>query len=193
MNKFARTITAGSVIALALTAGLAAPALADSGDISATVTGGTLTEVAGGATLSGTTLDGQTVQHAKGNSTQWTLTDARGTGAAWGLNASATDFVSAAGTADTTKRTIAVTNLLITPGTITGSTGSDNAPTAAPLHMTNAAETLIAGSTDTKGTFTLTPAFDLSIPVNAYRSNYSGAVGSSTVNPYIATVTYTIG
>lgn len=193
MKKLICTLTAGSAIAIALTALVAAPAIADSGDITATVTGGSLAERAGGATLSGTTLDGQNIQHATGGTTLWTLTDARGTGAVWALNASATDFVSAAGTADLIKRTIPAANLLVTLGTITGSTGSDTAPTAPPLRLSNTAEALITAGTDTKGTFTLTPTFDLSIPVNAYRSNYSGTVGNSTINAYTSTVTYTIG
>lgn len=104
-----------------------------------------------------------------------------------------TPFTSAAGTVDTVERQLAADNLVITPGAVTAGDGSDTAPTAAPaapVTMSGTAQALVS-STSAKGTFTLTPAFDLTVPANAFRSNYAGVYGK-TVNPYIATITFTI-
>ncbi len=193
LNKLVRIITTASAVAVALSIAITAPALAEGNDVSAIVEGGALSQVAAGATLSGIVLDGQTVQHATGGTTKWTLTDARGTGAVWAMNASATDFVSEAGTSDKSARTIPASNLLLTPGDITATSGSDAAPTATALTLSTTAQTLISAGADTKGTFSLTPTFNLSVPVNAYRSNFSGVIGDSTVNPYVSTITFTIG
>lgn len=177
------SILASTGIILAATV---APAMAaDTKDVSGTVTGTSLGFTTSAATLTNVTLDGKTVGSANGTaSAAWTVTDARGTGAQWALTASATDFTSAAGT-DETARTIAATNLVITPGTIAAGTGSDAAPTATALTMTNAAQTLVTtGTTGAMGNYSFTPTFELSIPVNAFASN---------ALPYVSVVTYTIG
>ena len=38
----------------------------------------------------------------------------------------------------------------------------------------------------------LAPTFDLSVPANTYRSNYSAEIGSTAVTPYVSTITFTI-
>lgn len=139
------------------------------------------------------TLDGSNTQAATGSSTQWSITDARGTGAAWTLSVSATVPTSAAGSTELTARTLPVGNLTITPGAITAGAGSDAATgiTAPALTMLTTSQALVAAEATHKGTYTLTPSFSLAIPANAFRSNY--AVGSSgALNPYTTTVTYTI-
>jgi hypothetical protein len=50
----------------------------------------------------------------------------------------------------------------------------------------------VTASATHKGTYTLTPSFSLALPANVYRSNYVGVVGSTALNPYATTVTYTI-
>ena len=87
-------------------------------DIESTVTGGSLTATGLAPTMSGVTLNGTRTQESTGESAEWTITDARGSGAGWSLSASATDFKSAAGSPDTTARTLPVGNLTITPGTV---------------------------------------------------------------------------
>lgn len=186
-------VALGTCVVLAVAA---TPAMADSNSISSTVSAGTLTETTSGATLSGVTLNGSSTQTATGTaSSQWSITDARGTGAAWTLSVAATDFSSAAGTVDTTARTLPAADLTITPGTVTAGTGADPATniTASPLTASTSAQALVAAAGPDKGTYTLTPSFSLAIPANAYRSNYAGTVGSSAVNPYTSTLTYTIG
>lgn len=172
----------------------ASPAMADT--TTSVVSGGSLSVVTSAPTLSGVTLDGSNTQTATGTApSAWTVTDSRGTGAAWTVSVSATDFTSAAGTVETTARTITAGHLTITPGAITPGTGSDPATniSANALAVSTSSQALISAAGPDKGSYTLTPTFSLAIPANAYRSNYSGAVGSTALNPYTSTLTYTIG
>lgn len=191
MRKISKVAGVAAAAALLLTVGFS-PAMADVVD--STISGGALTSTTAGATLSGVTLDGTNTQAATGSSTQWSITDARGTGAAWTLSVSATVPTSAAGSVETTARTIPVGNLTITPGTITAGAGADSATgiTAPALTMLTTSQGLVAAAITHKGTYTLTPSFSLAIPANVFRSNYAGAVGSTALNPYATTVTYTI-
>jgi hypothetical protein len=190
------TKTAGIIIATGILFSVAlSPAQAvDSTDtINATVSAGNLTaDPTAPDSMSAVVLDGISAQASTGTASTWTITNARGTNTAWSLSVSATDFVSAAGTVDTTARTLPASNLVITPGTITAVTGSDAAPAADPLTISNVAQSLVFTTTLGKGTFTLAPTFELSVPANTYRSNYSAAVGSTAVNPYVSTITFTI-
>ena len=157
--------------------------------------GGSLTATTAGATLSEVRLNGTSTQYATGTSAQWTITDARGTGAPWTLSVSATVPTSAAGTVEQSARTLPVGNLTITPGQITADTGADPADsiTAPALKLSDSSQTLVSTKGPNKGTYTLTPEFSLAVPANAYRSNWSGAIDGSSLNPYISTLTVTIG
>ena len=190
------TTTAGIIVATGILLGVAlSPAqAADSTDtLNSTITGGNLTaNPTAPDTMSAVVLDGVNSQSSTGNAATWTITNARGTNTAWSLSASATDFVSAAGTVDTTARTLPASNLVITPGTVTAGAGSDAAPTTAAVTISNVAQSLVYTTTLGKGTFTLAPIFALSVPANTYRSNFSAAVGSTAVNPYVSTITFTI-
>ena len=190
------TTTAGIILATGILFGVAlSPAQAVDGTdtLNATITGGNLTaDPTAPDAMTAVVLDGLNAQSSTGTAPIWTITNARGTNTAWSLSASATDFVSAAGTVDTTERTLPASNLVITPGAITAGTGSDAAPTAEAVTMSNVAQSLVYTATLGKGTFTLAPIFDLSVPANTYRSNYAAAIGSGTVNPYVSTITFTI-
>jgi hypothetical protein len=188
-TKIVSVLAAGAVL---LTVGLA-PATADT--LESTVEGGSLTAATFGATLSGVTLDGITAKTATGTTAEWTLADGRGTGSSWTLSVSASDFTSAAGTVETTVRTIPVGALEVLPGTVTATAGSDPATsiTASNLTLSETPQALITAAGPNKGSYNVTPSFSLTVPRNAYRSNYSDEVGSSTLNPYVSTVTYTIG
>ena len=170
------------------------PAMAD--DVTSTVSGGALTASTAGASLSGVTLDGSGTQTATGASTPWTLTDARGSGAAWNLSVTATAPTSAAGTVDTTARTIPVGNLTILPGTITPVGTADPVSTtltAPTLAMTGSAQALVSSTGTNSGSYNVTPTYSLAIPANTFRSNWPGVVGTGSANPYVSTLTYTIG
>jgi hypothetical protein len=169
------------------------PALADSNNVSGIVSGGTLTATTSDITLSDVILEGQTVQHATGSpETPWTITDARGSSAAWSLTVEATDFTSAAGLVDVTARTIPIVNLTITPGTITAGTGSDSATSSTAITLSDTPQAMIAVLSAGKGSYSFTPNFDLAVPANTFRSNFSDGVGESPVNPYVSVVTYTV-
>jgi hypothetical protein len=173
---------------------VAPPAMADTVD--STVSGANLTVTTSGATLAGVTLDGTTKTTAAAASTSaWSIKDARGTGAAWAVSVTATTPTSAAGSAETTARTIAVGNLKMSTGTVTAGTDSDpvtNITGSTNLALGTTAQSLISSSGTNKGSYELTPTYTLTVPANAFRSNYSGAVGSTALNPYVSTLTYTI-
>jgi hypothetical protein len=190
------TKTAGIFVATGILFGVAlspAQAVDNSDTINATVSAGNLTaNPTAPVAMSGVVLDGINAKASTGTAAAWTITNARGTNTAWSLSASATDFVSAAGTVDTTARTLPASNLVITPGIITAGAGSDAAPSAAALTVSNVAQSLVYTTTLGKGSFTLSPSFTLNVPANAYRSNFSAAVGTTAVNPYVSTITFTI-
>lgn len=190
MRKILKAAGILAAAGILLTAALT-PASADT--VVSTISGGALTSTTAGATLTGVTLTGAT-QTATGTSTLWTIIDARGTGAAWTLSVTATAPTSAAGTIETTARVIPVGDLSITPGTVTAGIGADAATgiTAPALTFTGSAQALVSAASPSRGIYTLTPTFSLSVPANAYRSNYSAAVGSTALNPYTSTLTYTI-
>lgn len=173
---------------------VAPSALADT--VESTVSGSNLTVTTAGATLAGVTLNGTTQTTAAANSSSaWEIKDARGTGAAWAVSVTATTPTSAAGSVETTARTIAVGNLKMSTGTVTAGTDSDpiaNITGSTNLALATTSQTLISSSGTNKGTYSLTPTYTLTVPANAFRSNYSGAVGSTSLNPYISTLTYTI-
>lgn len=191
-----RNISRISLVAAAsavLVASMVIPASADTGE--STVSGGDLTFTTFGATLTGVTLDGANQTATGTSSSAWSIKDARGTGAAWALSVTASTPTSAAGSVVTeTAKTLPVGGLIITPGTITEGAGSDGPGniTADPGTMTGSSQVLVSATGTSKGTYSLTPTYSLSVPANAYRSNYSGAVGTTPLNPYISTITYTI-
>lgn len=163
--------------------------------ISAAIHGGALTAVVSApTTMSSVVLDGRTSHASVGVPAEWVITNARGSNAAWSLSVSATDFTSAAGTQDRVERTVPVSNLTITPGIVTtnDSAGADAPPATVPVTVSTEPQALVWTSTLGKGTFTLTPEFSLSIPPNAYRSNFAGTVDDSTVNPFVSILTFTI-
>jgi hypothetical protein len=189
--KFTRTTVLATAFALVALAS-ALPAHADV--VTSTVSGGTLSVTTAGVTLSAVTLNGAT-QTSTGTTATWTITDARGTGAAWTVAVKATAPKSAAGTVETTPRTIPVSNLTMTTGTVTAGVGADpitGITGSTNLALSTSSQTLITTAGPNKGAYTLTPAVNLSVPANLYRSNYSGVVGSSALNPYSSTLTFTI-
>jgi hypothetical protein len=155
---------------------------------------GTLSVETKPVALSSVSLNGLTTQAAVATSDPWTVSDARNTGEPWTLTVSATDFVSAAGTVDISERVLSSANLVISPGIITQSAGPDPVDGITPETVTlrNTAQPLLWTLGGNTGTYSFSPGFSLSIPANAFRSNFSGSVNGTAANPYISTVTYTI-
>ena len=182
-------------VGLVVLSSTSASADTSSDTISSAILGGALSAAVSAPTqMSPVIIDGRSSQASVGRPAVWTITNARGSSAAWSLSVSATDFVSAPGALDTVERTVAVKNLTITPGIVTAHTsaGADAAPTTAPVTVSGLPQALVWTSTLGKGTFTLTPEFSLHVPPNAYRSNFSGAIDGSVVNPFVSILTFTI-
>ena len=74
-------------------------------------------------------------------------------------------------------------------GTAAGYTAHPN--TSAVLSGT--AKTIVWTAGPNPGTYRFRPAFAVMIPANAYRSNYTGTVSDSPLNPYVTTITVTSG
>ncbi|TFD47340.1 hypothetical protein E3T55_15285 [Cryobacterium frigoriphilum] len=186
---------AGTISGSTLVAHSAAAATDSTDTISVAITGGPLTAVVTAPeAMSAVRLDGVTVQSSVGTASAWTITNARGSGAAWSLSASATDFISAAGSTDTDARTLPAESLTITPGSVTPFNGgvADAAPQTVPVTMSHQAQALVWSPKLGKGAFALTPTFSLTVPANAYRSNFSADRETSPQNPYVSVLTFTI-
>lgn len=157
-------------------------------------TTGTLTATIASATITGTTLTASGTQLATGQSTSWSVQDTRGTNAAWSLTVTASIPTSAAGTIDTTARTIPLTNLSMKAGTITADSGSGSGIiTTTNLTLSGTPQALLNTSGQNNGTYRFTPTFTLVIPANAYRSNFAGSISAAQTNPYVSTLTVTTG
>lgn len=155
---------------------------------------GTLTATTAGADLTSVRIDGKNTLFATGNSEGWSIADLRGTGTAWTISVSATDFSSDAGTVETKPRTLPASSLVITPGPITAGidTINPNGLVSSVVILSGDAQSLVTNPTDHRGTYYFVPTFSLAIPPNAFRSNYQGEIGTSSVNPYITQLTITI-
>lgn len=198
MRTFTKTagILLGSGLLLSV---VAAPSLAGAAPISSssnvdvTVSGGTVAATTYGTTLDAVILNGSE-QTTKKKTGSWLLTDARGTGAAWALTATATDFTSAIGDTDTTVRTIPAANLAINLTSIAALGSSDAAPTASSVSaLSSTVQSTLVSATSSKGSYSvLTPEYALTVPANAFRSNFATGV-SGAMHPYVSTVTFTIG
>lgn len=201
-STFTGTILGAGAISIGAGTALAGRALTVNGAIaldSTTSTNpepvpGALEVVTAGVTLSPVTLDGRTTQYSTGSSTEWTITDARGSGASWTVSVTATTPTSAAGSVELVPRTLSVDSLSITPGPIAAAQGSDPVTgiSAPPLALSTTSQALVAAVGSHRGTYLLTPSFSLRIAPNAYRSNFSGAIDESPLNPFVSVLTFTI-
>jgi hypothetical protein len=190
-----RTRTAGLGVLFALTAAAALPGVAGAETITSPVSGGALSLTTQPVTFSGATLNGANQTVTASPDSAWSLTDARGTGSAWTATISASAPTSAAGSVETTARDIAVGTLSVNAGVVAAGTGSDpatNITGASSLALSGSDQTLISSTGSSKGTYTFSPSFSLLIPANAFRSNYSGVVGSTPLNAYTSTLTLSI-
>jgi hypothetical protein len=189
------TRTAGAAIGLALTVAAVLPGRAGAETVTSAVHGGALSLTSQPVTFNTATLNGANQTISASPASPWSLTNARGTPAGWTATISATNPTSTGGSVETTDRTIPVANLSVSTGTVTAETGSDpttNITGASGLALSGSAQTLISSSGTSKGTYTFSPTFSLLVPANAFRSNYSGTVGSSAASAYTSTITLSI-
>ena len=176
-------------LALCSTATIAGAAAAATSDAEITVSAGSLSVTTPDFQPVGATLDGTAQLLSTTPATAWSAIDARGTGAAWSVVASATDLVSTGAP----NRIIGSANLAITTGSITAAAGADPAAgitggTAAPFTVPTGAGqtnvTLLGAPSGHRGGYTFTPSLAITIPAAAQPS-YGGS-------PYAATLTVTI-
>lgn len=159
-----------------------------------TLTGGTLTISTQPFSFSNTAVTGASQSITATPGSAWSVSDARGTGAGWTATISSTVLTSAAGSVETLARTIAVGQMSTVDGAVTAGSGADATTniTTTGVTLSGSAQTFIASSGTNRGSYTFSPTMTLVVPANAYRSNYSGAVGGSALNPYSATLTVSI-
>jgi hypothetical protein len=189
MKRTMALIAMAAVFAL----GVAIPSNAET--VTAGVLGGALSLTSSPVVFSNTSLDGSNQTLSAQPLVPWSVLDARGTGAPWTATIAASDFVSAAGTVDTTQRSMPASSLKVTVGEPTAGIGSDaitNITGASSLPLSTSAQTLISSTGASKGLYTFSPTFTLTVPANTYRPNYAGNVGVSATNAYVSTLTLTI-
>lgn len=186
----------GIVVLFVCSFGLAqtgcATAMADQGDSAAVVAGGTLSISVGSNTELVVSTDGHSVATKDGGASPWTVTDARGTGQPWSVVLSASDFISAPGNEENTARTVDISNLSIGSGPIAAGNGSDPAPAAVSMTLSRSSQTFVTSSLEAKGNYTFTPVLAFTRPADIQPPNHK--IGNSgKINPYISTLTVTIG
>jgi len=189
-----RRLVAAS-IALVIGASGVAPARGDSKTGKQKINGGSLEVTSTAIALPQHTLTGEPVAIVGAAASEWVAKDARGTGGAWSVTLSASGpFISEAGSVETTARTIPIGSAQFEPGTAAAGSSSDVPTnlTLTALTLSTSAQTFLSCSQECKGKYSFTPNLSLTVPANAYRSNYSAAVGASPINPYNVTLILTI-
>jgi hypothetical protein len=184
-----RRLAAARAATLLTSAALAGGAAAATSDAEITVSAGALSVTTPDFQPAGATLDGtaQTVNVTP--ALPWSAIDARGTGAAWSVVASASDLVSAG----TPNRVIPAANLAVTTGSVTPAPGAD--PSTGMTGATGGTFTVPTGPGQTnvallsapaghRGAYAFTPTLGITIPANA-QASHAGT-------PYAAVLTVTI-
>lgn len=165
---------------------------ADQATAGAAVAGGSLSISVGDRTDLTVSSDGVSVSAAEGAASPWTVIDARGTGQPWAITLSASDFISAPGSAETTPRTVAVSNLSIGSGPIVAGQGSDPAPAPMSIVLSHSSQTFVTSNREAKGNFTFTPVLLFVRPSDFHAPNHTDGESGRT-NPYVSTLAVTIG
>jgi hypothetical protein len=189
-----RTRKLALAVAVGIVGSTAFLGVANAETASVTLTAGTLTISTQPFAFANTAVTGASQNINASPGSAWNVTDARGTGAAWTATISSTALTSAAGSVENVARTIGVGQLSMVNGAVTAGSGADATTniTSSGVTLSGSNQTFIASSGTNKGSYTFTPTMTLAIPANAYRSNYSGTVGSSGLNAYTATLTISI-
>ena len=124
-----------------------------------TLTGGSLTISTQPFAFANTAVTGaaQSINASPGSA--WSVTDGRGTGAAWTATISSTALVSAAGSVETNAQTIAVGQMSTVDGAVTAGSGADATTniTTSGVTLTGSAQTFIASLGTNRGSYTFTP------------------------------------
>ena len=175
-HKTLITLAAAAVAAVAF--GVTG-AFADTANVTATVSGGSLSESTSAAPSFSVTLNGsdQTAIYTL----PITVTEARGSGAGWNLTITSTQFSTGGGspnTLPTNASTVASITSSCAGGTCTNPTNSVTYPVGVPAGSgpPTAVKFFNAAANTGMGKFTVTPTIDVSVPANAYAGSYSSTV-----------------
>ncbi|MDQ2903839.1 MAG: WxL domain-containing protein [Chloroflexota bacterium] len=162
-------------------------AFADGPDVTATITGGSLTESTTATPAPSATLAG--IDQAVTYDIPITLTDLTGTGTGWNLTITSTQFTTGGGTphllATSASHITGVTSAHV--GT-DGYTDPSNLITYAPLLVPAAATAPTAvkffnADVNTgRGTFTVTPTVSIALPANTFAGSYTSTVTLAVVS-----------
>ncbi|MBA2283929.1 MAG: WxL domain-containing protein [Ktedonobacteraceae bacterium] len=162
-------------------------AFADGPVVTATITGGSLTETTATTQAPSATLAG--VDQAVTYTIPITLTDLRGTGAGWNLTITSTQFTTGGGTPhllDTSASHITgVTSAHVGTDGYTDPTNSITyAPLLVPAGTTapTAVKFFNAALTTGLGTFTVTPTVSIALPANTFAGSYTSTVTLAVVS-----------
>jgi hypothetical protein len=157
----------------------AAGAYADTANVTATVSGGSLSESTSASPSFSVTLNGsdQTATYTL----PVTVTEARGSGAGWNLTITSTQFSTGGGSPNllpTNASTVASITSSCAGGTCTNPTNSVTYPVGVPAGSgpPTAVKFFNAAANTGMGKFTITPTVDVTVPANAYAGSYSSTV-----------------
>jgi hypothetical protein len=154
-------------------------ALGATSTVNVTVNAGTLQQATGPFQALTATLGGGDQTLTTTPAAPWTATDGRGTGAPWGITASATDLAAAGGA------TIPSAKLAITTGAVAAQAGSDpatgivgvvGAPFTVPTGAGQTNVALLAAPGPQKGTYQFTPTLAVTVPGNAQAAAYTATL-----------------
>lgn len=185
LSRAALTIGLGA----AITAAVAIPAFADTTTTTATVQGGTLSEsvAATPAPIPTVTLDG--TDHTATFSFGIDANDPTGTGSGWNVQLTSSHFVNANPTpqalSSSATTVTGINSATCKQGTCTAPTNSVSYTSlTVPAGATPPAAVKIfdAAANTGMGDFTVTPAFQISIPANTYAGTYSSTLTLSIAN-----------
>lgn len=167
-------------------------AKADDTTVATAICGSSLSlRIDSGAALT-VSADGESILTQKHGAAEWTVIDARGNGQPWTIAISATDFISAAGITESTPRRIDISKVRVSSGIVTAGSGSDAAPPAVDLQMSQFQQSFISAEGAARGNFHFSPTFSWSDRFVAPNPNHRvGHDGAS--NPFISTMTVTVG
>jgi hypothetical protein len=164
----------------------AVPAIADTANVTATITGGSLSESTSATPSFAVTLDG--TDKTPSYTLPLTAIDARGTGAGWNLTITSTQFTTGGATPNTlatnASSVTGVTSACVGGSTCTNPTNSVTYPLnvpAAPVAPT-AVKLFNAAANTGMGKFTVTPTVQVAVPANTYAGTYTSTVTLAVVS-----------
>ncbi len=184
-RRFA-AVLAGVALAATVSVFAVVPALADGSGVTATLTGGSLSESTSAAPSVSVTLNG--TDQVKSYTVPITVTDATGSGDGWELTITSTTFATEGATHSfaTDATTITGVTAVCTEGNTC--TDPDNSITYSSFTVpagTSAPDPVVfynAAADSGLGSFTVTPTMYLAVPANMYAGSYSSTITLSIDN-----------